>query len=90
VIAGLIPFWIEFDYPADREAPAGTRIGVGVTAMDKRDALRLVAHRVFNDAPLPALKDVRENVDIATLDAGHVRPSIGSPHVRGVWFPPGY
>lgn len=28
-----------------------------------------------------------ENVDISSLDDNHVRPNMGSPIVRGVWFP---
>ena len=74
---------LEFEFAAEAHAPAGTRLGVGVTAIDERDALDLVAHRVFGDGPLPRLRRVREGVDISTLDAGHVLPNMGSPHVLG-------
>jgi hypothetical protein len=30
---------------------------------------------------------VVEDVDTRTLEEGHVRPNIGVPVVRGVWFP---
>jgi hypothetical protein len=90
MVAGLTCFWIEFDWSVDSRPPAGTRIGVGVTAIDRADALRLTAHRVFSDGPLPAIREIREGVDVSSLDAGHVRSKMGPPHVRGVWFPLGY
>jgi hypothetical protein len=89
VVGGLTRFWIELDYSGHGVAP-GTDLGVGVTAIDRGDALRLVAHRVFDDAPLPPVKSIRENVDVSTLDQRYVLPNIGPPHVRGVWFPKGY
>jgi hypothetical protein len=90
MVVGLTRFWIEFDYSTQNEPPAGTRIGVGVTAIDRRDALRLVAHRVFGDGPLPTVKEIREDVDVLSLHEGDVLPNLGPPHVRGVWFPMGY
>jgi hypothetical protein len=30
---------------------------------------------------------VTEDVDIQTLDQGHVLPNMGVPSERGVWFP---
>jgi hypothetical protein len=30
---------------------------------------------------------VVQNVDISTLEENHVRPNMGNPVVRGVWFP---
>jgi hypothetical protein len=89
-VEGLIRFWIEFDYPAELEPPAGTRVGVGVTAIDRRDALQLVAHRIFRDGLLPPIKEIRQGVDVSLLDPGHVLANMGPPHVRGVWFPLGY
>jgi hypothetical protein len=90
MVEGLIRFWIEFDDPAEGDPPMGTRIGVGVTATDRRDALQLVAHRVFGDGPLPPIKEIREGVDVSLLDPGQVLPNMGPAHVRGVWFPPGH
>jgi hypothetical protein len=83
-------FWVEFDWPPKADAPPGTLVGVGVTAIDRDDALRLVAHRVFGDASIPPVKEIRDDVDIATPDEGHVLPNMGPPHVRGIWFPLGY
>jgi hypothetical protein len=90
MVEGLTHFWIEFDFSAEARPPLGTGLGVGVTAIDRGDALRLVAHRVFGDGPLPPIKELREGVDVSTLDQGHVIPHMGPPHVRGVWFPLGY
>jgi hypothetical protein len=91
MIDGLTRFWIELDWLAEGRRPAaGTRIGIGVTATDRRDALRLVAHRVFGDGPLPPIKEIREGVDVSSLDPRYVLPNMGPPHVRGVWFPLGY
>jgi hypothetical protein len=90
MVEGLTRFWIEFDWPAERRPPPGTGIGIGVTAIDRRDALRLVAHRVFSDGSLPPVKEIRERVDVSSLDPRQVLPNMGPPHVRGVWFPMGY
>ncbi len=90
MLEGLTRFWVEFDYAAEAEPPVGTRIGFGVTAIDQRDALQLIAHRVFSDGSLPPVKEIRKDVDVSLLDHGHVLPNMGPPHVRGVWFPLGY
>jgi hypothetical protein len=91
MVEGLTPFWIEFDFSSEARPPPGTGLGVGVTAIDRGDALRLVAHRVFGDGRLPPIKELREGVDVSTLDQGEqVIANMGQPHVRGVWFPPGY
>src|SRR5262249_27076838 len=67
-----------------------TRIGVGVTAIDRRDALQVVAHGVFSDGPLPPLKEIREDLDVSSLHDGHVLQNMRPPRVRGVWFQSGY
>jgi hypothetical protein len=35
-------------------------------------------------------KPKKENLDIRTLDQGHVIPNMKDPTLRGVWFPLGY
>ena len=89
MVEGLTRFWIEFDFSAEGEPPAGTRVGVGVTAIDSRDALQLVAHRVFSDGALPPIKEIRQDVDVSLLEQSHHLPKMGPSHVRGVWFPLG-
>lgn len=61
-------------------------LGYGVTAHNREDALKLLANRVFGGA-LPQIESVLENVDVSTLDEGHIRPNIAPPAFRGVWFP---
>jgi hypothetical protein len=78
-------YWIELDFP-DGYPPHATRRGIGVTALDRDDALRLVAERVFPDGEVPQVSEIREDVDVSTLDPGHVIP----PNRRGIWFPLGY
>ncbi len=59
--------------------------GIGVTAYSKADAMFLIASE-------PAVCEVEiidaaENVDVRTLDEGHVLPNMGPPNIRGIWFP---
>ena len=66
------------------------RLGCGITAFNRVDAdaiLRLVALKEDN---VPVVSGVIEDVDISSLDGGHVVPNMGSCAVRGVWFPQGY
>jgi hypothetical protein len=64
--------------------------GCGVTAYDEDDARRLVRERVFAGGVLPPIGKAIEDIDISTLDDEHVRPNMGVPIRRGVWFPKGY
>jgi hypothetical protein len=86
----LTRYWIEFDFPDGYEPPAGARLGIGVTAFDREDALGLVAERVFAAGEVPPMRGVREDVDVSTLDQGHVVPNMDTPNQRGIWFPRGY
>ncbi len=70
--------------------PAGTLLGCGVTAYSREDAEALMKERVFTKVPFPAIAGVREDVDVSTLDAGHVLPNMGNVLKRGIWFPIGY
>lgn len=65
-------------------------LGCGVTSYDHSDALQLLARTVLAEYPQLKVDTVIEDVDIRTLDAGHVLPNMGVPAVRGVWFPLGY
>jgi hypothetical protein len=51
------------------------------------DAMYVLHERLFGDDPTPAIARVTEDVDVSTLDEGHVLPNIGIPTMRGVWFP---
>lgn len=88
----MVRYWFEFDVTAAdfHIIPYGTLIGCGVTAYNYEDALKIIKEKVFNSSELPVIKRMVENVDIRTLDQGHVIPNMLAPVVRGVWFPPGY
>lgn len=82
-------FWIQFlELPSD--VPAILRVGCGVTAFDEADCLALLSRTVFTGDRIPTVKSIARDVDISTLDARHIRPNMGNPAVRGVWFPLGY
>jgi hypothetical protein len=83
-------YWIEFERSVATTLPPGTTLGIGVTAFGKDDALALVRQRVFDDGELPRIAVLIEDVDVPTLDAGHVLPNMAPPVERGVWLPLGY
>ena len=85
---GMTRFWVEFDQ--QEGLPLGSEGGVGVTALDRDDALRLITKRIFDGGPLPPITEIREDVDVSTLDERHVIPNMEPPHRRGIWFPRGY
>ena len=83
-------YWIKFQTaPTDRLLP-GMRFGYGVTAYDYDDALQILRWQAFDNAPLPLVASVIEDVDVSTLDAGHILPNMHPPNRRGIWFPMGY
>jgi hypothetical protein len=65
-------------------------MGCGVTAFDFQDALRLMDQKIFHSQQRPPFKNIVENVDIRTLDQGHVVVNMRPPNWRGIWFPIGY
>ncbi len=71
----LIRFWFK----------AREHFGIGVTAYSLDDAELLIkeANLQINYDIL----EVIENVDIQTLDQGHVIPNMRPPNFRGIWFP---
>ena len=79
-------FWIEFE-------PCPTfGVGFGVTAIDVDDALGLIEHwreelSSRDIEPLPPPTRVVEDVDVSTLDPGHVLNQMNPPIWRGVWYP---
>ena len=86
----LIRYWFEFeDAPFDKYPP-GISIGCGVAAFSYEDALYIIEEKVFKRAGMPAIKKIIENVDISSLDKGHVIPNMNEPVSRGIWFPLGY
>lgn len=81
-------YWIVFE-GAERFGVA-IRPGVGVTAVDLDDAIGLIEQIIFKGTlPIPPTS-VTEDVDVSTLDPGHVLPNMLPPNRRGIWFPVGY
>jgi hypothetical protein len=83
-------FWIQFKFPLPSKYRMGLGRGCGVTAYDLSDALAQLSDLAFEGDPVPEIESVVENVDISTLDAGHVLPNMGNPLARGIWFPMGF
>ena len=79
-------YWFTFSQSSQ---PTPLSIGCGVTAYNYDDSLDLLRDRVFGGLQ-PTLANVIADVDVSTLDKGHVLPNMGSTVVRGVWFPMGY
>jgi len=75
--AMLRRFW----YPLPRH------FGIGVTAASEAEA-RALAESTMEELGIQGiLGPVVADVDVSSLDAGHVLPNIGPPAVRGVWYP---
>jgi hypothetical protein len=83
----LIRYWFRFQ---PHPLPRALNLGCGVTADGYDDALTLLREKVFKDAVLPGILEVKEDIDISVLDHKHVRPNMDNPTIRGVWFPIGY
>ena len=83
-------YWFEFDHGSEPEYRAWVLIGCGITANDEDDALQLLRDNVFRvDGPVP-IKRIIEDIDVSTLDPGHVLPNMHPPNLRGIWFPLGF
>jgi hypothetical protein len=69
--------------------PIPGRLGIGVTAESRAEAEALAEQAAAQfRLPLPLeLSSIVEDVDIRDLDQNHVIPNMGSPNLRGVWFP---
>lgn len=59
--------------------------GIGVTAYTEEEAAEL-AREVASELDQEIL-GVTTDVDIRTLDQGHVIPNMRPPNLHGVWFP---
>jgi hypothetical protein len=82
----LTRFWFKFRRTSP---PDLLSMGVGITAYDLADARRMLREQVFplyGEEPVDEA-EVIENIDVRTLEEKHVRPNMGNPAARGVWFP---
>jgi hypothetical protein len=99
---GLRRFWFEFEVSPPDVVPRSLdgpdhwksiqrlRNGVGVTGYDEADCLGLIQANVMGRDELPPIRRVVPDVDVSTLDEGHVLGNLGVPVWRGIWYPKGY
>ena len=85
----LIRYWFEFK-KTENTFLSGAGIGCGVTAYNYSDALQILTTKLFKDVMMPEITNCIENIDIKTLDQGHVIPNMWTPSERGIWFPLGF
>jgi hypothetical protein len=86
----LVRYWFEFDIETAFGYPLGIGYGCGITAYNMNDALKIMDEKIFSSVKRPPFKIVKENVDVSTLDQGHVIPNMKHHLARGIWFPLGY
>lgn len=76
-------YWFEFGH-----VPYSfLNLGIGVTAFSASDAMELLKLILFADEPFPTIRGCVTDIDVSTLDRGHIIPNMGDPTIRGVWFP---
>lgn len=85
-------YWIAFATAPPRGPEGYTPFGrihrfCGVTAYTLDDALYLIRQQLTLGHDLPAIDHVIEEIESATLDAGHIHPNMGQPFWRGAWWP---
>lgn len=85
----LIRFWVTLNEEGEIRARSSSPLGYGVTAFDRDDAIELLRADVFG-GELPTVESIIEDVDMSTLDDGHIRPNMETPAFRGVWYPKGF
>ena len=81
-------FWVVF--ASNQAVPVGAKLGCGVTAEDKTVALTLIKKHMFSGREIPAIKEIRCRISLDEIDQKHVRPNMGNPTIKGIWFPLGY
>lgn len=77
-------FWFRF---RKTDPPTMLTVGCGITAYDLSDARKILSDEVFPTYGVQSIEAIVQDIDVSTLDEKHVRPNMGNPAVRGVWFP---
>lgn len=77
-------YWLKF---ARSSKPSILNIGCGITAHDLEDAKHIFESDVVPVYGIREIHEIVEDIDVSTLDEAHVRPNMGIPSNRGVWFP---
>ena len=80
----LTRYWFEF---VGGGQATTLSLGCGITAYNLDDARRMLRRELFPLYGGRALVRVIEGVEVASLDETQVRPWLGNPAIRGVWFP---
>lgn len=83
----LFRYWITFD---QLEPYDSLQMGCGITAYTEEDAINILCKTILFGKKIPKILSIVENIDINSLDEGHVIPNMESPVWRGVWFPKGF
>jgi len=87
MIPRLTKYWISFEAMAK---PNALSLGCGVTALSEADALQLIEQRIVRENPGLVGGAVLTGIAISDLDEHHVRPNMGDPTIKGIWFPQEY
>ena len=65
-------------------------LGCGISAFTEQDAICILNDRIFQEVGSMDIESLIADVDVSSLDSGHVLPNLGDVTARGVWFPLGY
>jgi hypothetical protein len=77
-------FWLKLKVSSK---PTILNLGCGITAYDQEDALKIFREMVVPIYGDREVVEIIENIDVSTLDETVIRPNMGIPSNRGVWFP---
>lgn len=83
----LTRYWFTFQAKEDPNDLSILNAGCGITAYDLDDAKHFLVEVVFPVYGRREIASVQEDVDVSQLDSNHIRPNMGIPSNRGVWFP---
>ena len=64
----------------------GLGYGCGVTAYDEADAMKLKEAHLFPIYGTRTILEIVQDIDVRTLNEKKIRPNMGNPAVRGIWF----
>ena len=82
--------WFRFHDIASIPAILRSPLGYGVTAWTEDDALSLLRDALFQGGKPSGVAAITIDVDVSTLDSGHILPNMEPPIWRGIWFPRGF
>ncbi len=88
----LTRYWISFDVSEIKEKLSDSNLvlGCGVSAYTEEDAIFLFKDKIVQNQQMPEIKSIVSDVDVSTLDKGHVISNMGVVSIRGIWFPKKY